>query len=1241
MRVNLFRDAKLLLTCLLLFAAVSVSLYPQSRINGIINEYGRVAAIGDDYVILSNSTQVSYFAAGDTVLLIQMKGGISIVDENSNFGLPQDTIGAPGKYEFLIVSTTAPAELRVNFRNDMVNSFSPRGNLQLIRVPSFNSAIVDGILTCEPWDSISGTGGVMAMIVERSLTLNADIDVSGKGFAGGSASTGDGLCVMLDEALYGKFGFPVSFHNSGMKGESQITLGLLNLTEEYPLIPGFAKGKGNNFTGGGGGNGKYSGGGGGSNYGTGGRGGREWRECTQYPVDGGIGGRQVLNSNMNGGIFPGGGGGSSTCLQGATASAGGQGGGIIIILCDTLIGNGHSVKADGAAAGDASANAGAGGGGGGGSVAIHAESFSKYAPPVSSFSITANGGKGGNNTEAYGEGGGGGGGLIWLRNASLPSGVTAAAAGGSPGTRLGSPTAQAGLSGQITTFKPVLTGFLYNSIRSSVTGNQVDSICSNLVPVRLTGTNPVGGTPPYNYQWQKSYNLESWETLYDGPDSVNFTPASAETANVYFRRIVTDSEIPALEDIGKPVLIIVHQYIKNNLIGYPDTLCYEQVPDELVSTATVYDGNGIYNFIWESSTDSITYNTASAGSENYRHSSGLEQTTWFRRIVTSARCIDTSLTVRINVLEPIGNNSIITPSQEICEGMVFENIMATKPPDLTGGDGFYRYLWQSSNDGQIWENAAAANDQPDYDPAENIQPYPTQLRYKRLVFSGTDNVCQSESNEVLLTKYPSLINNIITSGDQTICSGSEPLDLTGSVPSGGMGTGSYTYTWQDSSGNNDWTDIIGLTGVDNQNYRPSALTDSTRYRRIVSSSVCSDTSLAVSIYVHKPVLNNIITLRGGGLTDTVICSGTTPTPLTGLMPAGGTEIPGDYTFQWLSSPDNMEWTEIPGSEGSVGYTPSALASTIYYKRRVVSGECVSESAPLKIEVLPLITGNNISGTPVVCRNTLPGPLIQLPGSSLSGGAGNGSFAFLWEESLDGISWVPAEGINNSADGSYQPPALNETRQYRRIVTSGLASCCSDISNILEIVIEALPEGMTISAGNDTTLYLFDLITYMSADPVPEGGSGKWTVLEGTGYFDDDTDNATKVTNLSKGLNRYLWSITIGACTLEDYVDIYVNEGLIIPEGFSPNGDPDNYNNTFVIKGLDPATQEAELKIINGAGVEVFSTSTLNGNEWTSWDGTNRQGTLLAEGTYYYLLKVISKPTGKVFRKSGFIILKRY
>ena len=99
--------------------------------------------------------------------------------------------------------------------------------------------------------------------------------------------------------------------------------------------------------------------------------------------------------------------------------------------------------------------------------------------------------------------------------------------------------------------------------------------------------------------------------------------------------------------------------------------------------------------------------------------------------------------------------------------------------------------------------------------------------------------------------------------------------------------------------------------------------------------------------------------------------------------------------------------------------------------------------------------------------------------------------------------------------------------------------------------------------------------------------------------------------------------------------------MVIPEGFSPNDDPNGYNNKFVVKGLDLPNQEAELRIINGAGTEIFYTSNRNGSEWTDWDGKNSKGTDLPEGTYYYLLILKSKGNDQVFKKSGFIVLKRY
>jgi len=218
--------------------------------------------------------------------------------------------------------------------------------------------------------------------------------------------------------------------------------------------------------------------------------------------------------------------------------------------------------------------------------------------------------------------------------------------------------------------------------------------------------------------------------------------------------------------------------------------------------------------------------------------------------------------------------------------------------------------------------------------------------------------------------------------------------------------------------------------------------------------------------------------------------------------------------------------------------------------------------------------------------------------------------------------------------------MTKTIKYRRTVKSGANDCCISTSNILELVIDSLPAGSAIYAGPDTTIFSFDYMVQMVAEPPIPGGTGKWTVISGSGTFNDDTDNNTRVSGLSKGINTYLWTVTRGACKLEDQVAVSILD-LVIPEGFSPNDDPSGYNNKFIIKGLDLPNQTAELTIINGAGTQVFITSNRNGNEWIDWDGKNSKGVDLPEGTYYYLLRLTSNGNGQVFKKSGFILLKRY
>ncbi|TAL74415.1 MAG: gliding motility-associated C-terminal domain-containing protein [Bacteroidetes bacterium] len=1399
------RYIRILVLSLLILSGLAVSLFSQDKqISGKINVYRHVVAIGPglDNVTLNS---VDSIAPGDTVLLIQMQGVGIVTDQNAYGGGVQSKYGEPGGYEFLLVQSVNTGTKIVVFKNNILNTFDAKGSVQLVRVPFYNTATVTGLLTAKSWDPNSKTGGVLVMIVGRKLKLNADIDVSGKGFNGGKDTVGTGVCVEVNPARYNHDSYPKDSLNAGYKGEG------LAIHDQFGTLlwPLHAKGQGINFTGGGGGNGKYSGGGGGSNRGFGGDGTTEKNfgagKCTiQY--SGAYGGTTVISTVIANGIFFGGGGGSSTHAAGSTGSSGANGGGIVIMIADTISGNGKLIKASGATALNALSDGGAGGGGSGGSIALSSQSFSNV---TDLLTLSVNGGNGGVNPAGFGDGGGGGAGLIWVSKTAIPANVSTNILYGSPG-----PLNPSDGNGQIKfSFSPTLNGFLFNSIRSEVTGNQIDSICSNVVFGKITGTLPVGGVAPHTYLWESSTTSESagWGPAAGINDGKDYLPGLL-TQTTWFRRKVTDSGAPVLLDISKPVKIIVQPFIKNNIVGNSDTICFAQDPPAFTSKATLTDGNGKYSFKWQVSLNNALYNLPANTyiTEGYTPPPALTFTSWYRRTVTSGRCVDSTAIVKITVLDTISKNVILTLPQDICFGMTFTDLSATTPatsPALAGGDNSYRFKWESNINGAGWGVAPGVSNASDYNPIELPQRVPVNEYYfRRVVYSGMHDVCVSTSTPVLLRDYPVITNNSVTA-NQTICSGFPPAKLIGSVPLNGNGI--YTYSWQDSTKIHTWTDISGAIGSD---YQPPVLTDTTRYRRIVFSSACSDISNQVIIKVHKPITNFTILPFASGA-DTTICNGQIPHKLKGNAASGGTNIPGDYAYLWLDSIAGTAWTAVTGAGTGINYQPPALINTTYYKRKVISGSCTETSNMITVNVLPLITNNVISAaSPKVCYNTVP---AQLTGAALAGG--DGTYTYYWEQSTDGgTTWTPASGTTNTSTGSHQLPALLVDTQYRRTVKSGSSDCCSDISTPIIIGINQLPAvaitnladtticgGSTVSlkvhltgatpwkvtykentvdgpentiaaadasiaviplspadlntytysigkvvdnngclatsisgtkkaniykqpisnagpdntvcgpivnllavpslaagtgtwyenslllgttsslmvtidytftgkdtthtfrweevnwqckskdsvtvtfdkeeianAGRDTALFSFDNTIHMVAVN-PLIGAGSWTLISGTGTFTpgDESKSNAMVTDLSKGLNTFKWTVQNDKCISEDLINVTVFD-LIVPEGFSPNND--NWNNTFIITGLDSLNQDAEMKIISGAGTEVYSTSNLNGGHWEDWDGKNSNGIDLPEGTYYYLLKISSKNVpGQVYKKSGFIILKRY
>jgi hypothetical protein len=1380
-----------------------------------------VNTFGTNWVKVDN---IAGFVPNDTILMIQMQGvGINTPDDAS-YGTPQnEKYGTPGKHEFLIIdAVNLPDE--IVFRNNIKNSFHVNGNIQVVRVPFCHQAVVNptltnGPLTCDPWNPVAKKGGVLAIIVSGSLKLNADIDVTGKGLKGALDVQGAGLC--RDAASTTLSRYPLTELNAGLKGEG------ISLHGDYgaDLYPIYAKGEGPNYTGGGGGNGRYSGGGGGSHRGAGGNGGDEDDFCG-LPGSGARGGFPVTPSFFTDvdRIFAGGGGGASTSPDGLSDARGGNGGGIVIIVADTIISNGGMIIVNGEKGVGPVGDGGAGGGGGAGTIAL---SFSNSGS--NQLKLFAEGGRGGVKS-GVGDGGGGGGGLIYLSKPK-PANVTSYLSGGKPGN---DPFSVGGTSGgdgvTVENFVPVLNGFLFNSIRSSdkrartsATGEQADTVCSDTKPPLLLGTIPVGGKAPYTYKWQKSYDKILWTDLVTDNSSVNYTPPSIETnPKVYFRRIVYDSSIPVLSDESLPVEFTVQPYIKNNNIASDQTICYTQNPAAINPTAVIADGDGTkYNYKWGVSSDDINY-TLISGTDNsgsYTPQSGLAVNTWYyKRTVNSGRCTSVSAPVTVKILPSITENKVLNVPADICNGSTFTNLQGSTESTstvLAGGDNAFKYKWESNINDAGWTVAPGTNNLADYNPQELAEKAPkNEYYFRRVVYSGPADVCSSVSNEVNFRDYPVIKGNTLSLPllSQTICSGSTPDKITAPKPQDGNGT--FLYTWQDLTKDHSWRDIPGAVNISSVDFQPIALTDTTIFRRIAYSSACVDISEGLKVSVHKPVVNNVSLLSG--LMDTTVCKGQIPHLLKGVAATGGDELA--YFYQWQSSTDNITFTDVPASGTSPNYQPASLTTTTYFRRRVVSGVCTSFSAAITVNVLPLISGNTITSDQTICFNTAPS---VIKGAIPTGG--NSSYAYLWEQSSNGgATWGPATGTNNTAD--YLPAALTIPMKYRRITTSGLAGCCTDVSNIVTISIyPPLPTGRIVNtsdtiicentnaflkldlsgtgnltvyykenstdlqvtsvagstvvtrnlnasgaldiynysitkivdgngclatsltgskkvnvygipvanagpdqvvcgpkvslaaipsygtggwtykfpsgqilnstanaasmsftldsslfnsgsmtrkfywhelnwqcpstdsveitflkhpdhvyAGADGPFYTFDQVLHLKNDEPQSWETGVWSVVTGSGEIDT---LAGQITGLAQGSNSFLWKIKnrLETCSISDLLEIIV-KSIEVPKGISPNGDI--YNESLVIRGLDLATQDVELTILNSAGAKVFSTYSFSGDQstWQDWDGRNNQGAELPEGTYYYLLKMVSRNDGAAKSSDplkGYIILKRH
>ncbi|WP_428328558.1 gliding motility-associated C-terminal domain-containing protein [Mucilaginibacter sp.] len=576
--------------------------------------------------------------------------------------------------------------------------------------------------------------------------------------------------------------------------------------------------------------------------------------------------------------------------------------------------------------------------------------------------------------------------------------------------------------------------------------------CVNGDPPVITGSTPTSsGT--FVYQWQSSADGVNFTDI-TGVISKDYDPPLL-SQTTYYRRTVVATTCPA-PSYSNVIKITILPALANNTITAPPITEFCVTGDAgVINGSFPSGGDQSYNYLWQSSTDGVNF-TFIQGVTTINYDPPVANvTTYYRRTVATIGCSTplVSNIITISIIPAVTNNTITAPTiTTFCASGSPATITGSLP---AGGNGTYTYQWQSSADNVTFNDVTGAN-AIDYTPASVT----ATTYYRRTVVSG-GCIIPAISNVVTITVIPAIANNTITAPAITnFCLSGDAAVITGSTPTGGNGV--YTYQWQSSADNVNFTNIAGATAID---YDPGILNVTTYYRRTIISGVCTTPNISniVTITILSAVANNTITAPA----QSSFCVTGSPSAITGSTPTGGNGI---YTYQWQNSDDGVNFTDIAGAT-AIDYMPPTITTTTYYRRTAISGVCTTPviSNVVKLTILPALASNSISPPLITnfCSSVNPG---IIPGGFTSGGTG--TYTYVWQSSTDGVNFTDIPGATGI---DYDPPAFSITTYFRRLVTSGACNVPL-ISNVIKFTIKSSPTNVVVAAatvpicsGNTATL----------------------------------------------------------------------------------------------------------------------------------------------------------------------------
>jgi GEVED domain len=362
-----------------------------------------------------------------------------------------------------------------------------------------------------------------------------------------------------------------------------------------------------------------------------------------------------------------------------------------------------------------------------------------------------------------------------------------------------------------------------------------------------------------------------------------------------------------------------------------------------------------------------------------------------------------------------------------------------KVSGASGQEGI-SFQWQSSADSTNWNNISGATGDS-LRTAQSITSF-----YRRRI------ACSSFENFSIPVKVSSIVlqggTAAATVATHTCGQGEFAVTITGGTAG--------SYQWQQSADSIIWNNISGATAA----ILTTSATATGFYRRQVS---CPGGNSAFSSGARV-----IVTAPMGGsaqAADSVHCGSNNI-----LVTVNGSSYNTGLGFQWQSSPDGNNWTNINGA--STDSLRTLLFSDTWYRRQTGCGSFTAFSTAKKVAIkAPLAGQATANAGSVNCGDSVTlGNTLNIAGHT-----------YQWQQSSDSIAW---NNINGATGSTYTARPIGTT-WYRR------SANCGGLGNVsvpVKVSFNAMDGGITNDIGSNYGCPVYQAIFSVSGGSI---GSYQW------------------------------------------------------------------------------------------------------------------------------------------------------